>query len=180
MINFGSVESESFLFDLTLFTLVLRTLLWVKILLLFYRDYVWYDLITHHLNFDIITLADNIGLKCRYIRLPNLLSELELSRIQGTCKHKIRQYERCNLLILDEWLLINTSNIEQQDILEVLEKRYRTHSKIFCSLFDAAGWHSKLGRGALADVILDSIVNKSHIIEILVDKAVRCRKSWFF
>lgn len=119
--------------------------------------------------------ACNSGLKVRYIRLPDLLSELELSRIQGTYKHKIRQYERCDLLILDEWLLINTSNIEQQDILEVLEKRYRTHSTIFCSQFDVAGWHSKLGGGALADAILDRIIPKSHTIKILGDRSMRSR-----
>lgn len=48
----------------------------------------------------------------KYVRLPDLLSELELARIQGTYKHKIRQYKKCNLFILDEWLLINTCNIE--------------------------------------------------------------------
>lgn len=43
------------------------------------------------------------------------------------------------------WLCINTSNTEQQDILEVLEKRYRVHSTILCSQSDVAGWHNKLG-----------------------------------
>lgn len=119
--------------------------------------------------------ACNSGLKVKYIRLPDLLSELELSRIQGTYKNKIKQYEKCDLLILDEWLLVNTSNIEQQDILEVLEKRYRIHSTILCSQFDVGGWHSKLGGGALADAILDRIVPKSHTIKILGDKSMRSR-----
>ena len=78
----------------------------------------------------------------KYIRLPDLLSELELSRIQGTYKNKIKQYEKCDLLILDEWLLVNTSNIEQQDILEVLEKRYRIHSTILCLYMTGGESHS--------------------------------------
>lgn len=84
-------------------------------------------------------------------------------------------YERCDLLILDEWLLVTTNNIEQQDILEVLEKRYRVHSTILCSQFDVAGWHSKLGGGALADAILDRIVSKSQTIKIKGDKSMRSR-----
>lgn len=119
--------------------------------------------------------ACNAGLKTKYIRLPDLLSELELSRIQGTYRHKIKQYEKCNLLILYEWLLINTDNIEQQDILEVLEKRYRIHPTIRCSQFDVSGWHSKLGGGALADAILDRIVPKSYTIKISGDKSMRTR-----
>ena len=119
--------------------------------------------------------ACNNGLRVIYVRLPDLLSELELSRIQGTYRNKIRQYEKCDLLILDEWLLVNTSNTELQDILEVLEKRYRVHSTILCSQFDVAEWHNKLGDGALADAILDRIVPKSHTIKILGDKSMRSR-----
>lgn len=119
--------------------------------------------------------ACNAGLKVKYVRLPDLLSELELSRIQGTYRNKIRQYEKCDLLILDEWLLVTTNNIEQQDILEVLEKRYRVHSTILCSQFDVAGWHSKLGGGALADAILDRVVSKSQTIKIMGDKSMRSR-----
>lgn len=119
--------------------------------------------------------ACNAGLRVRYVRLPDLLSELELSRIQGTYKKKIRQYEKCDLLIIDEWLLVSTNNIAQQDILEVLEKRYRIHSTILCSQFDVAGWHSKLGGGALADAILDRITSKSQTIKIYGDKSMRSR-----
>ena len=78
-------------------------------------------------------------------------------------------------MILDEWLLVTTTNVEQQDILEVFEKRYRIHSTILCSQFDVAGWHSKLGGGALADAILDRIVPKSHMIKIDGDKSMRSR-----
>lgn len=62
--------------------------------------------------------ACNNGYRVKYVRLPDLLAEFELSRIQGTYRKLIKQYERCDLLIIDEWLF----NIEQQDILEVLEK----------------------------------------------------------
>ena len=119
--------------------------------------------------------ACNASLKVKYVRLPDLLSELELARIQGTYRNKIKQYENCDLLILDEWLLVTTTNVEQQDILEVFEKRYRIHSTILCSQFDVAGWHSKLGGGALADAILDRIVPKSHMIKIDGDKSMRSR-----
>ena len=68
--------------------------------------------------------------------------------------------------------MVTTNNIEQQDILEVLEKRYRVHSTILCSQFGVAGWHSKLGGGALADAILDRIVSKSQTIKIKGDRQV--------
>ena len=89
--------------------------------------------------------ACNATLKVMYVRLPDLLAELDFAKVQGNYRKRINQYIKCDLLILDEWLLIGTNNAEQQDILEILEKRYRIHSTVFCSQFDVAGWHSKLG-----------------------------------
>ena len=89
--------------------------------------------------------ACNATLKLMYVRHPNLLAELDLAKVQGNYRKRINQYIKWNLLILDEWLLVGTNNAEQQDILEILEKRYRIHSTAFCSQFDVAGWHSKLG-----------------------------------
>lgn len=61
-----------------------------------------------------------------YVRLPDLLAELDFAKVQENYRKRINQYIKCDLLILDEWLLIGTNNAEQQDILEILEKRYRT------------------------------------------------------
>ena len=119
--------------------------------------------------------ACNATLKVMYVRLPDLLAELDLAKVQGNYRKRINQYIKCDLLILDEWLLVGTNNAEQQDILEILEKRYRIHSTVFCSQFDVAGWHSKLGGGALADAIMDRIVSKSQTIKILGDKSMRSR-----
>ena len=119
--------------------------------------------------------ACNATLKVMYVRLPDLLAELDLATVQENYRKRINQYIKCNLLILDEWLLIGTNNAEQQDILEILEKRYRIHSTVFCSQFDVAGWHSKLGGGALADAIMDRIISKSQTIKIFGDKSMRSR-----
>lgn len=119
--------------------------------------------------------ACNATLKVMYVRLPDLLAELDLATVQENYRKRINQYIKCNLLILDEWLLIGTNNAEQQDILEILEKRYRIHSTVFCSQFDVTGWHSKLGGGTLADAIMDRIISKSQTIKIFGDKSMRSR-----
>ena len=80
--------------------------------------------------------ACNATLKVMYVRLPDLLAELDLAKVQGNYRKRINQYIKCDLLILDEWLLIGTNNAKQQNILEILEKRYHIHSTVFCSQFD--------------------------------------------
>ena len=117
--------------------------------------------------------ACNATLKVMYVRLPDLLAELDLAKVQGNYRKKIYQYINCDLLILDEWLLIGTNNAVQQDILEILEKRYRIHSTVFCSQFDVAGWHSKLSGGALADAIMNRIISKSQTIKRFLVRSQR-------
>lgn len=55
-----------------------------------------------------------------YIRLPDLLTDLALGREQGNYKKILRRYEKVDLLIIDEWLLIPANDIAQQHILEIV------------------------------------------------------------
>lgn len=75
------------------------------------------------------------GRKVKYVRLQDLLSDLSLAKEQNTYKRTIKKYAKLDLLIIDEWLLIPTESVERQDLLEILEYRYRTKATIFCSYY---------------------------------------------
>ena len=53
-----------------------------------------------------------------YVRLPDLLAELDLAKVQGNYRKRINQYIKCDLLILDEWLLIVTNNTNSRIFLK--------------------------------------------------------------
>ncbi|MGM0110189.1 IS21-like element helper ATPase IstB [Enterococcus sp. DIV0187] len=113
--------------------------------------------------------------RVRYIRVPDLLSEIALAKAQGTYSKILKQYQTCELLILDEWLLVPASELAQQELFEIIERRYRFHATIFCSQFDTEGWHSRLGGGVLADSILDRVLPKSLHIHIEGQESIRMR-----
>lgn len=50
------------------------------------------------------------GYKTRYIRLPELFSELEVARIQEKYHQVMKQFQKFPLVILDEFLLIPASD----------------------------------------------------------------------
>lgn len=106
----------------------------------------------------------------KYIRLPDLLTDMAIARGEGTIKKLLNQYLNINLLILDEWMLIALKESEARDLLEIIHYRHKKASTIFCSQFAPAGWHTKIGEAALADAILDRIVHDSYNIEIYNDE----------
>jgi DNA replication protein DnaC len=102
----------------------------------------------------------------KYVRLPDLLGELAVSRGDGSYRKLIKQYKQVKLLILDEWLLFSLKESEARDLLEIVDARHKRASTIFCSQFDVAGWHLKIGDPTLADAICDRIVHDSYTIII--------------
>ena len=50
--------------------------------------------------------ACNATLKVMYVRLPDLLAELDLATVQENYRKRINQYIKCNLLILDDYSLV--------------------------------------------------------------------------
>lgn len=105
----------------------------------------------------------------RYVRLPDLLVEIALSRSEGTYRDVMKKYKKPKLLILDEWLLYPLKETEARDLLEIIEVRSQTASTVFCSQFDIPGWHEYLHDPTLADAICDRIIHNSHVITIKGD-----------
>lgn len=105
----------------------------------------------------------------KYVRLPDLLIDLKTARENGTYRKTLAKYANPILLILDEWLLLKPSQDEQADILELLHKRRKRSSTIFCSQYSKDGWYEQLGGDAspLADAILDRIVHDGYVIDIV-------------
>lgn len=110
--------------------------------------------------------ACRLCIQTKYIRLPDLLQEMEEQKSRKMPISKLlKKYGKCKLLILDEWLLDSLNSNEQSFIFELMERRHDTSSTIFCSQFRLEDWHSKLGGGAMADAIMDRIVHNAIKIE---------------
>ena len=104
----------------------------------------------------------------KYIRLPDLFIELDAARQNGAYKDVLTKYAKPTLLILDEWLMLPPTESEKKDIFELLHRRRRKSSTIFCSQVDPKGWYAQLGgkKSALADAIIDRIIHDGYQINI--------------
>ena len=104
----------------------------------------------------------------RYVRLPDLLIDLEMARSDGSYKKTMSKYANPLVLILDEWLLLRPTETEQRDIFELLHRRRKKSSTIFCSQYEYSDWYEQLGGddSPLADAIIDRIAHDSYMINI--------------
>ena len=104
----------------------------------------------------------------RYVRLLDLLIDLEMARTDGTYRKVMAKYANPLVLILDEWLLLKPTEVEQKDIFELLHRRRKKSSTIFCSQYGFEEWYDQLGGddSPLADAIIDRIAHDSYRINI--------------
>ncbi|MBX8935415.1 ATP-binding protein [Enterococcus gilvus] len=73
---------------------------------------------------------------------------------------------KVGVLIIDDFLLTRTSELDQKHLLELFGLRNRSKSLILCSQMNTAEWHKKLGGGAIVD---DRAISKSYHIFISGD-----------
>jgi DNA replication protein DnaC len=112
----------------------------------------------------------------RYVRLPDLLGELAIAKAEGTYRKVLKQLAGIQLLVIDEWLLYELKDSDVRDILELVDRRHKRASTIFCSQFDPGGWHEKLGEPTIADAICDRIVHDSYTLVVKGEESMRKHK----
>lgn len=79
----------------------------------------------------------------RYIRMPELLDELSISKANGEFAKVIKAYKKADLLILDEWLIRKLTANEAYDLLEIIEACIE-RSMIFCTQYHSGGWYDRI------------------------------------
>ena len=104
--------------------------------------------------------------KTKYVRLPDMLLELELARTDGTYKKVQAKYANPVLLIIDEWFSITPSKTELVILHELIDERYGRHPTIICSQMPSANWSGYCTNKALGESITGRILSRSYSIEL--------------
>jgi DNA replication protein DnaC len=101
-----------------------------------------------------------------YRRLPRLFQELALARADGTYATLLARLARVECLIIDDWGLGTLTEIQRQDLLEVMEDRDALRSTVITSQLPREDWHAFLGDPTVADAVLDRLVHNAYTITL--------------
>lgn len=106
------------------------------------------------------------GYGAQYHRLPRLVEDLGLSRGDGRYLKLLKQFSRVDVLVLDDWGLVQLSGSQQRDVLELLDDRHGTKSTIVTSQLPTGQWHEAMADPTLADAILDRLVHNAYHVNL--------------
>lgn len=67
----------------------------------------------------------------KYVRLPDLLLDLQAARDNSTFGAVLKKYTKPALLILDEWLLLKLTEAEARNLFELIHKRRKNPLRSF-------------------------------------------------
>ena len=86
----------------------------------------------------------------------------------GTFSTVLKKYTKPIVLIIDEWLLLKLTVAGARNLFELIHKRRKKSSTIFCSQFRESEWYQQIcdGESTLADAIMDRISYDSYKIDI--------------
>jgi len=106
------------------------------------------------------------GHSALYFRLPRLLQELSLARVDGRYGKLLTTLAKTDVVVLDDLGLGPLTDEQRRDLLEMFDDRHGNRSTIVTSQLPVKHWHEALGDPTLADAILDRLVHNAHRIPL--------------
>ena len=106
------------------------------------------------------------GVSSLYIRLPRLLSEMKISRADGSYLKLLNKLSKVRLLVIDDWGINLLDEMQRRDLLEIFEDRHQLRSTIITAQVPVGKWHEVIGEPTIADAILDRIVHNAYQIKL--------------
>jgi DNA replication protein DnaC len=106
------------------------------------------------------------GFSALYMRTSKLFEDLSLAKGDGRYLKLLTSYAKTDLLVLDDYGLLELNQEQRHDLLEILEDRHGLKSTLVTSQLPVKHWHEQIGDPTLADAILDRLVHSAHKIQL--------------
>ena len=102
----------------------------------------------------------------KYIRANTLMNELERARLKSEYLDYVNQLAKLDLLIIDDFGLMELDLDKCRDLFEVIDSRESRKSTMVVSQLPVKAWYELFADSTYADACLDRIVHKAYRLEL--------------
>lgn len=117
-----------------------------------------------HLATAIGVAACSNGKRTKFFRTASLVNQLTEAKVKGELKRFMRQIEKTDLLICDEWGYIPFEKEGSQLLFQVISECYEKRSIIITTNLEFSKWNGIFYDEKLTSAIIDRLVHHSHLL----------------
>ena len=117
-----------------------------------------------HLAIAIGVKACQMGLKTKFYSLTELVLKLAEARKQGTLEKLVKDLQKQDLLILDEWGCVPVDRDGSQMLFRIVSDSYERKSLILTTNLEFSKWGSVFTDEQMAAAMIDRLAHHSHLL----------------
>ena len=102
----------------------------------------------------------------KYIRANTMMSEMDQARIKGTYLEYVNHMAKLDLLVIDDFGLMDLDLDKCRDFFEVIDSRDNLKSTVIVSQLPVKSWYDLFADNTYADACLDRIIHKAFRLEL--------------
>jgi len=118
-----------------------------------------------HLAIAIGIAACAAGFRTRFWRTPSLVNALTEAKKQGVLSHFMRQFDKLDLLICDEWGYVPIDSDGSKLLFQVVSECYERKSLIVTTNLEFARWNDIFADAKITAALLDRVIHHSHLLD---------------
>lgn len=117
-----------------------------------------------HLATAIGVEACNQGKNVKFFRTAALVNQLSEAKTSGTLNKLMRQIQKCELLICDEWGYVPFEKGGAQLLFQVISECYEKRSVIITTNLEFSYWNGIFYDEKMTSAIIDRLIHHSHLL----------------
>jgi len=118
-----------------------------------------------HLAIAVGIAACDAGYKTRFYRTSALVNALTEAKQQGCLSLFMKQFEKLDLLICDEWGYVPLDSDGTKLLFQVVSECYERKSLIITTNLEFARWNDIFADTKITAALLDRIIHHSHLLD---------------
>ena len=121
--------------------------------------------------------ACGMGFRVRFWRTATLVNALTEAKRQGVLSRFMKQFEKLDLLICDEWGYVPIDSNGSKLLFQVISECYERKSVIITTNLEFAKWNDIFADTKITAALLDRIIHHSHLLDFTGRESWRLKEA---